>query len=99
MEKIVQQCLLYDFYGELLTSHQKEVYEDFVYNNYSITEIAEEYGISKQAASDLIKRINRLLEEYEEKLQLVTKFERIKDKIEAIDSLDDDVKQDILKEL
>ncbi|MDE6893741.1 MAG: DNA-binding protein, partial [Lachnospiraceae bacterium] len=48
MEKIVEQGLLYDFYGELLTEHQKKIYEDVVYHDLSLTEIAAENGISRQ---------------------------------------------------
>ena len=47
MEKIVEQGLLYDFYGELLTDHQRHVYEDVVFNDMSLSEIAEEQGISQ----------------------------------------------------
>ena len=46
MESIVKQSLLYDFYGELLTEHQRSIYEDVVYNDMSLSEIAEENGIS-----------------------------------------------------
>lgn len=42
MEKIVQQTLLYDFYGELLNEHQKQIYEDAVFNDLSLSEIARE---------------------------------------------------------
>ena len=45
MEKIVEQGLLYDFYGELLTDHQKAIYEDVVINDMSLSEIAREQGI------------------------------------------------------
>ena len=45
MEKIGRQVFLYDFYGELLTEHQKRVYEDVVLNDMSLSEIAEELGI------------------------------------------------------
>ena len=40
MEKIVEQGLLYDFYGELLTPHQRRIYEDAVFNDLSLSEIA-----------------------------------------------------------
>ena len=40
MEKIVEQALLYDFYGELLTEHQKQIFEDHVLNDLSVSEIA-----------------------------------------------------------
>ncbi|MEG0216110.1 MAG: DNA-binding protein, partial [Hungatella sp.] len=48
MEKIVEQGILYDFYGELLTDHQKHVYEEVVFNDLSLGEIAKEQGISRQ---------------------------------------------------
>lgn len=99
MERIVRQGLLYDFYGELLTEHQKKIYEDMVYNDYSASEIAEEYGISRQGVHDLIKRCDRQLAEYEEKLKLVERFKRIKDKINGLRSLSDEEKDEILKEL
>ena len=56
MEKIVAQGLLYDFYGELLTEHQRRVYEDVVFNDMSLSEIAEEQGISRQGVHDLVTR-------------------------------------------
>lgn len=99
MEKIVKQGLLYDFYGELLTDHQKEVYEDLVYDNYSVSEIAARYSISRQGASDLIKRIDGILNGYEEKLHLVERFENIREKIESNPKLTSDEKKDILKDL
>lgn len=93
MEKIVEQGLLYDFYGELLTEHQKNIYEDAVYNDMSLAEIAEEYGISRQGVHDLIKRCNRILQEYEDKLQLVKKFTGAKKRIEEINHLAEAGKQ------
>ena len=85
MEKLVEQGLLYDFYGELLTEHQREIYEDAVYQDMSLSEIAEEHGISRQGVHDLIKRCDKLLLGYEEKLHLVERFARIKEKIEQIE--------------
>ncbi len=74
MEKIVQQGLLYDFYGELLTEHQRHIYEDVVMNDLSLSEIAQDQGISRQGVHDLIRRCDRILAGYEEKLHLVEKF-------------------------
>lgn len=62
MEKIVEQGLLYDFYGELLTEHQRHIYEDVVMNDMSLSEIAQEAGISRQGVHDLIKRCDKTLE-------------------------------------
>ena len=87
MEKILEQTLLYDFYGELLTKHQKQIYEDVVLNDYSFSEIAEERGISRQGVHDLIKRCSQALAGYEEKLHLVERFMSVKKRVEQIDEL------------
>ena len=92
MEKIVEQGLLYDFYGELLTEHQRSIYEDAVYNDMSLAEIAEQYGISRQGVHDLLKRCSRQLVLYEDKLQLVRKFTEAKKTIAKIDALADEGK-------
>ena len=87
MEKIVEQGLLYDFYGELLTGHQQEIYESVVYENLSLGEIAEAKGISRRAVHDIVKRCDKILLGYEEKLKLVERFTNIKEKIEQINRL------------
>ena len=84
MEKILEQTLLYDFYGELLTEHQRQVYEDVVLNDFSLSEVAENRGISRQGVHDMIRRCNRSLEEYESKLHLVEKFLAIRENVEQI---------------
>ncbi len=76
MEKIVEQGMLYDFYGELLTPHQRRIYEDVVVNDLSLSEIAKEQGISRQGVHDLVRRCDKILEEYERKLGLVEKFHK-----------------------
>lgn len=85
MEKLLEQTLLYDFYGELLTEHQKQIYEEVVLNDYSFSEVAQEQGISRQGVHDLIKRCNRILKEYEGKLHLVERFLTIKGRIEEME--------------
>ncbi|GFH94844.1 hypothetical protein IMSAGC003_01377 [Lachnospiraceae bacterium] len=87
MEKIYQQALLYDFYGELLTEHQRSIYEDAVCNDLSLGEIAQERGISRQGVHDLIRRCDKALQEYETKLRLVEKFVNARDKVERIINL------------
>ena len=61
MDRIVEKSLLFDFYGELLTQHQKEVYGEYIQNDLSPTEIAVLRGISRQGAYDLIKRCEKIL--------------------------------------
>lgn len=85
MNKFLEQALLYDFYGELLTEHQKDVYEQVVLEDYSLSEIAQMKGISRQGVHDLVKRCQKILEGYEAKLHLVEKFLSVKEKISLID--------------
>ncbi|MCR5108425.1 MAG: DNA-binding protein [Lachnospiraceae bacterium] len=84
MEKIVKQSLLYDFYGELLTKHQRKIYEDAVFNDMSLSELSENYNITRQGAHDIIKRCDKALELYEDKLKLLEKTEAIREKAEDI---------------
>ena len=71
--------MLYDFYGELLTEHQRTVYGELVTNDMSLSEIAEEQGISRQAVHDIIKRCDKQLETYESKLHLLENFLKTKE--------------------
>lgn len=77
MEKFVEKGLLYDRYGVLLTPHQRELYEEAVYHDLSLSEIAERHGVSRQGVSDLLNRATKTMADYEEKLGLVRKFSRI----------------------
>lgn len=86
MEDFVRQSLLFDFYGDLLTEHQKLVYGSFVQENLSLSEIAQDSGISRQGVHDMIRRCRNSLEEYESKLHLVERFLKIKEKVMAINS-------------
>lgn len=85
MERIVRQTMLYDFYGELLTEHQRKAYEEVVMNDLSYAELARLEGISRQGAYDMIRRCDKQLEEYEAKLRLVERFLVIKDRLQEIE--------------
>ena len=87
MDKIYEQTMMFDFYGELLTEHQRLVYTEAVYNDLSLGEIAEECGISRQGVHDLIRRCNKILKEYESKLHLVERFAKAKETISEIQEL------------
>lgn len=93
MEKIVAHGLLYDFYGELLTQHQRQVYEDAVYNDMSLAEIADIQGISRQGVHDLLKRCDKILEDYEQKLHLVERFESVKERVTQISHLTEELEE------
>ena len=86
MEKIVQQGLLYDFYGQLLTAHQQKIYEQAVYENLSLNEIAEQEGISRQAVHDLIRRATDLMKGYEKKLGMIRRFYSMREAAEQLNA-------------
>lgn len=67
-----------------MTEHQKSIYEDVVMNDLSYSEIAKENGISRQGVYDMMKRSDKILEEYEAKLKLVEKFERAREKVSTV---------------
>lgn len=83
-DKMLQISLLYDFYGQLLTKKQQEVVQLYYNNDYSLGEISEQLRVSRQAVYDTIKRTEKVLFEYEEKLGLVEKFINTQRDIEKI---------------
>lgn len=87
MEDIFRRTLLFDFYGDLLTEHQRSMYEAVVLNDTGFSEAAQEAGISRQGVHDMIRRCDRQMETYEEKLGLMEKFLKIRKLTEEIDGL------------
>jgi len=87
MNEILEKTLLYDFYGELLTAHQKNIYEQYILEDLSLSEIAANQGVSRQGVHDLVRRCEKILEDYENKLQLVEKFLSIKNNVSEIEEL------------
>ncbi|MFL6556435.1 MAG: putative DNA-binding protein [Bacillus sp. (in: firmicutes)] len=75
LEKTTRMNYLYDFYYSLLTPKQQSYMSLYYLDDYSLGEIAEEYDVSRQAVYDNIKRTEAMLEEYEEKLLLLQKFQ------------------------
>ena len=74
MEKVVWISLLYDFYGQLLTEKQQEFIELYYGDDLSLAEIASICNVTRQAVHDTIKRAEKILNNYEEKLGLVAKL-------------------------
>ncbi len=81
LDEIITLSILYDFYGELLSDHKKQIFEDYVLNDLSLSEIAAEQGISRQGVYDIVKRCTQELKEYETKLSLASRFQSIKEKL------------------
>ena len=75
-EKSVRTDLLLDFYGNLLTPKMRRTCESYYNDDLTLAEIAEAEGISRQGVHDTVKRAEKQLEEYEEKLGLLALFEK-----------------------
>ena len=80
----MEKSLLFDFYGELLTDHQREVYGEYIQEDVSVSEIAGLSGISRQGAHDMIRRCEKILADYESRLHLVEHYLKIKKMAKAI---------------
>lgn len=91
VDKFYEVSLLYDFYGSLLTEKQKEIVELYYGDDLSLGEISESLNISRQGVYDLLKRSEKQLYHYEEKLRLVEKFmeqkRKLKEAYALLDSL------------
>jgi uncharacterized protein len=102
LEKTTRINYLYDFYQSLLTEKQQSYMSLYYLDDYSLGEIAEEYDVSRQAVYDNIKRTEAMLEEYEEKLLLLQKFQERNILLAQIKELlqsDSVPKQDLLEKL
>ena len=75
MEKNIEISILLDLYGNLLTEKQFEFIDDYYNNDLSLSEIAENNGITRQAVRDIIKKCEKKLFEYEGKLLFMKKTE------------------------
>ncbi|TQR17421.1 putative DNA-binding protein [Psychrobacillus soli] len=84
IEKTTRMNFLFDFYQALLTDKQRSYMQLYYLDDLSLGEIAEEYDISRQAVYDNIRRTEAMLEEYEEKLNLFTKFEKRQETIDQL---------------
>lgn len=95
MDKILEITLLYDFYGELLTERQKEMFEMYYLEDLSLSEIGERLNISRQAVRDSLKHSRESLENYEEKLSLVERFSKEKVSIMRICEIMDNLEKEL----
>ena len=84
MEKNVKIGILLDIYGKLLTEKQKSLLEDYYNNDLSLSEIAENEGITRQAVRDNLKKGENNILDYEEKLELMKKSSLREKKISLV---------------
>lgn len=84
MDTILRQTLLFDFYGDLLTPHQREIYEDVICNDISCSEVAQREGVSRQNIHELVRKCRKQLDAYEETLHMMERFLKVRDLVDEI---------------
>ncbi len=94
IDNMAYESLLYDFYGVLLTDKQREVMELYHEENYSIVEIARELKVSKQAVYDNLRKSDRILRDYENKLGLMLSLLRTREVIGDVEKKIDEIISD-----
>lgn len=98
MDEILHLTLLFDFYGELLTEKQKQVFSLHYQDDLSLSEIGEELSISRQAVRDQLKRTEKILLDYEQKLGLVARFQEQKKSVRQMLEIMQDLEVDGLSQ-
>lgn len=93
MDRVIYLNSLYDYYKELFTEKQKMYFEDYYFNNLSLSEIAENYGISRNAVFNQLKIIEERLINLEEELKLLEKRKKV------IELLEGNVSEKLLLEI
>ncbi len=84
IEEKVKYTRLFDFYGELLKPQVREMFSDYFMNDLSLSEVAENLGISRQAVHEQLKRCEKKLDEYEEALHLSDRYFYIAEQLEKV---------------
>lgn len=84
---------LFDFYGNLLTANQREIMDMYCNYDWSLGEISDKKEISRQAVYDTVKRSEEKLEDFEKKLKLLNRFEKLRNNISSFKNLIEDIDQ------
>ncbi|MBM7094144.1 MULTISPECIES: putative DNA-binding protein [Alteribacter] len=87
IEKTIRINYLYDFYQSLLTDKQNNYMRMYYLDDWSLGEISEHFEVSRQAVYDNIRRTEALLEEYEEKLSLFTRYQKRNEALKELRTL------------
>lgn len=99
MEKNIKISILCDIYGSLLTDKQKDVLDLYYNDNLSLSEIADEIGITRQAVRDAIVKAEKKLFSFEENLKLMEKMKNQKEIVENLKNIQNEVSNTIKQEI
>jgi len=95
LDTMIEYAMLFDFYGALLKEKNMEMFEDYMFNDMSLAEIAADHDMTRQGVRDIVVRSKEKLVSYEEKLGLVERFNTVKKQINSIIEKTEEVKQNI----
>ncbi|HHX55552.1 MAG TPA: YlxM family DNA-binding protein [Clostridiales bacterium] len=93
LQETIELSILFDFYGDLLNDRNKTVFVEYIFNDLSLGEIAENKDITRQGVHDIIKRTSKKLREYEDSLHLVKKFKTIEKSVSSIKDLIEELEE------
>lgn len=85
MDELIHYTMLYDIYGELLTTKQQNYFEEYYFKNLSLSELATKYEISRNAVHKNLKDTINKLENYESKLHISLKTKKLEELKEIIE--------------
>lgn len=87
MQKKIEISYLLDFYGDVLTQKQKDVMDQYYNNDFSLAEIAENFGITRQGVRDAIKRGESILQDLEAKVGFAARHRHLQQELQQIQRL------------
>ncbi len=93
IEVNIEVCTLFDMYGNMLTEKQQQIVKDYYFCNTSLSELAEIYGVSRQAVRDILNRSVQTLHDCENKLGIVSKTEKVMKELSALYKAEDSTMQ------
>lgn len=86
-DKTLEMTMMFDFFGDLLTEKQREYFDLYHNEDLSLSEIADNVGITRQGVRDIIVRAENILIETEAKTGIVKRFSETLSKIEQAEKL------------
>ena len=94
MDKQDKLILLFDYYGDLLSESQKNYFESYYFDNLSLSEIGENYNVSRNAVSKDLKLAKEKLNNFEEKLKIIARDDKLRKIISKVDN--NKIKEELL---
>jgi len=86
MEKLLRNTLLYDFYGELLATRQKNMHHMYFFEDMTMEEIGERLEITRQSVNHSLKQAQKNLENFEEKLGMIALYDAVREQAKTLEN-------------